>query len=335
MRRLTLILSDLYLPEDHAQGDVPETHALPALQWLLGQADRPRFIGDWRQWLLSAVESSAVLPPGATVAQVCAHAAQVEAGEGAWIATPVNLEAHVDHVRLADQGLLRLLPEERARWCAQFAHDFGPRFALHEWGARGFLLTGLPPAPTADPARLLGSGIESGLPGRDSPEARRLWAEIEMWLHASPLNTAREQAGHRRVSALWLWGAGARAEGSRGVRLRNVRWHGEDPLILALSSAADDHAEVAAISAFSQLEASPQETIAEFAPLTGSAAETLPMLEAHWFAPARMALARGELDALTIIANDRLFRVGRFARWRIWRSRRHWLPLLAAAVTKA
>ena len=35
MRRLTLILSDLYLPEEAMAGEVPQTQQMPALEWLL------------------------------------------------------------------------------------------------------------------------------------------------------------------------------------------------------------------------------------------------------------------------------------------------------------
>jgi hypothetical protein len=335
MRRLTLILSDLYLPEDHVHGEVPHTHELPAFEWLLGRADRPVRIGDWRHWLLSTVHSTREHGPSPSVAQVCADAAHIARGRGAWIATPVSLEARLDHVRLADRGLLRLEPEERSPWCAAFARDFGPEYGLHECGARAFVLTGLAPSPTADPARLLGSGIDRGLPGRESAEARRLWAEIEMWLHASPLNAARERAGRPRVSALWLWGASASAAPLPGQKEpASWRWLGEDPLIVALSGPGAR--EPRSFSPFGAPPgAGPLNLIAEFAPLTGMVEETLPMLEAQWFAPAVAALSRGEIDDLTIIANDRLFRIGKGARWRFWKSRRHWLELLASAGTKA
>ena len=47
-------------------------------------------------------------------------------------------------------------------------------------------------------------------------ELRRLGTEIEMWLHGAPFNTARERdAGKRRISALWLWGARATTRTSR------------------------------------------------------------------------------------------------------------------------
>ena len=50
MRRLTLILSDLYLPDEAARGmAVPTTRHLPNLEWLLRFADSPEPIGDWRR----------------------------------------------------------------------------------------------------------------------------------------------------------------------------------------------------------------------------------------------------------------------------------------------
>jgi len=48
MRRLTLILSDLYLPEETHRGiAVPSTRDLPNLEWLLRFADSPDFLSPW------------------------------------------------------------------------------------------------------------------------------------------------------------------------------------------------------------------------------------------------------------------------------------------------
>src|SRR5262245_33668756 len=98
MQRLTLILSDLYLPEDASRADaVSSPFSLPALSALLRVASATPVRPHWRAWLarelgLQMSEDS--------VAQIAA-AAVVSAGEAAtaWLATPVHLSARLDHVR--------------------------------------------------------------------------------------------------------------------------------------------------------------------------------------------------------------------------------------------
>src|SRR5690606_20484882 len=121
------------------------------------------------------------------------------------------------------QGLLRLDAEQRDACREEFARSFGPELALHDDGARGFLLTGLDAGDveTADPARLLGADIESALPrGPHSSALRKLTSEIEMWLHGATLNRDRARARLAPVSSLWIWGGG-RAAAPVGVARRD------------------------------------------------------------------------------------------------------------------
>jgi hypothetical protein len=327
MRRLTLILSDLYLPEQGVIGEFPQTRELPALGELLRIAGGPGPIGDWRRWLLSEVGGPLVEMP---LASICGHDRMPGSElESAWLATPVALEARLDYVRMADRGLLHLDATERAAWCAEFNRVFGPQYALHECGARAFLLSGLTGSTAvADPARLLGAEIGPALPGTDAPQLRRLWAEIEMWLHACALNQERERARRPRLSALWLWGRNAGPRGSRGNEERDLEFYGGDPLIGALSQMHQARL-CGAPQALAHIEGGRQHVIAEFAVLTGQAQETLAELDVHWFAAARQALARGALAQLDIVANDRHFSITPRAHWRFWRARRGWLENLA------
>lgn len=312
MRRLTVILSDLYLSTDSITDGIPRTHALPSLDGLLRFARGER-IGDWRRWLLAQSGEPA---GGFRFATVAADVG-VRDAPTAWIATPVHLEARLDHVRLVDRGLLRVDPVESEAWCAEFARVFGPQYALHPGGERAFLLSGLPPSAVyvPDPARCLGGEIGPALPGRDAPELRRLWTEIEMWLHAAATNAARERAGRRRLSALWLWGNETGASGATTVD-GAFRFDGSDPLIRALqrrSAPASGSAH----------------DVVERAPMTGADRESMSALETEWFAPARVALSRGELAEFALVANDRRFVVRRHSDWKRWRRRRSWLESLA------
>jgi hypothetical protein len=327
MQRLTLILSDLYLPEDGVSGGFPQTDELPALSRLLRFADGPEHIGDWRRWLLGRVGGQLAEIP---LPKICAYGLiSVAELETAWLATPVALEARLDHVRMVDRGLLYLEVHERAAWCGEFNRVFGPAFALHDGGERGFFLSGLTAStPIADPARLLGDEIGPALPGADVPELRRLWAEIEMWLHGSALNDARERAGRRRLSALWLWGRNTGSRDLPGIDERDVEFYGGDPLISGLSRMREPR-QRGVPKALAHIEGTRQHVVAEFAPLTGHPHETLASIDANWFAAARQAIDRGELAILEIVANDRCFRITRRSQWRLWRRRRGWLETLA------
>jgi len=329
MQRLTLILSDLYLPaEPQAEGAFPQTDELPALSWLLSRANHPEQVGDWRRWLLWQVGGQLVeIPLAAICAAETVGGAAVEA---AWLATPVSLEARLDHARMSGRGLLHLDTDERAAWCAEFGRTFGPQYSLHDCGERAFILGGLKGSTNmADPARLLGNEIGPSLPGADAPELRRLWAEIEMWLHGSPLNEARARAGKGRISALWLWGRNADPQGSRGADERDLELYGGDPLIGALGRMRQGRPQ-GVPKALAQVEGSRAHVVAEFAAVSGHPQESLSALDAAWFAAARQALEQGTLSTLDIVVNDHRFRITPRARWKFWRRRRGWLENLAA-----
>jgi hypothetical protein len=176
-----------------------------------------------------------------------------------------------------------------------------------------------------DPARLLGADIGPALPGREAPELRRLWAEIEMWLHGSQSNEARERARRRRVTGLWLWGNENGPRGERGLDHSDHGFQGGDPIIRGLARGGQE----TRASVFSELPAVQSHAVVEFAPLTGGEFESLPALEKNWFAPARRALDEGRLEYVQVVANDRLFTVRRRAGLKFWRPRHGWLESLA------
>jgi len=332
MRRLTLILSDFYLPDEVEPGaSPPPTHDLPNLEWLLQFADPPEEIGDWREWLL---EQTA---PGLGNLPVAAISAYDRVGdrdlESTWLATPVALEARLDHVRMLDRGLLRLDASERDNFREEFARTFGPQYLLHDGGERTFFLSGLPEAgvKTVDPARLLGTEIGPALPGREAGELRRLWTEIEMWLHGAAFNTTRESAGKRRVSALWLWGAQSEPPPRGRVEplYADAAFFGGDPFIAQLNRHMGGLAR-GVPNRFEHANASAAQVVVEFAVLTGGPHESLKTLDANWFAPAKAGLTNGEIREVDVVANDRRFRIGARPQWKFWRRRQHWLARLGS-----
>jgi len=338
MRRLTLILSDVFLPEESDRADAggvasSEAQPMPSLEWLLRFASERQISGDWRAWLLSALalEYLRELPP----AQVAARGRlSAELASQAWLATPVFFDLHINHVRLNARGLLRVDAEEGAKWCADFARDFGADYALHYAGSRGFFLTGLKSAggPTLDPARLLGADVTPGLrrPGElVRLELARAATEFEFWLHASPLNAVRDAERRPRISSLWLWGGGAPVAVPAAPPTTAPQLFGED---LFLGGVARELG-VPIRSAPASFDALPGEAdvaIVELMPMSGTSEESLSKLESRWFAPVRAALARGVLDRVDLLANDRHWRIDRGHGWKFWRRRQGWLAALKA-----
>jgi hypothetical protein len=331
MRRLTLILSDLYLPADMVRESFPTALELPALAWLLRFARAPQRIGDWRSWLARELGANSIA--GWPVAHVCALAAGAPLA-GAWLATPVALEARLDHVRLRDRGLLRLPLQQQQALQREFAQVFGDSISLQASDHPSMALRGGPAVDiaTQDPARLLDSDIGHALP-TGTPAAgalRRLGAEIEMWLHSSPLNAARVQAGQRRIAAMWLWGGGTLPPTLRDPGFAEGRFHlqGTDGFVHAMQKLSRNELPDPMPARFDELR-SDIPTFVELAPMSGAATETLPELERNWFEPARAALSAGKLDALRLVANDRVFTFAGRAHFKFWRRRRSWLESLA------
>jgi hypothetical protein len=341
MQRLTLILSDLYLPEEVARDTAVEPQHLPNLDWLLRFAQATR-IADWRRAVAADLgwpELAAASPAELAAREMLPQSA----GASAWLATPVRLEARLDHVRMLDRGLPRLSADERAGWREEFTRAFAP-YELHDAGPRGFLLTGLTPAAvvTVDPARLLDADIGRALPsGLAARELRRLGAEIEMWMHGSPNNLARERAGLPRLSALWLWGGGvtapAPARPLAPAMAAALRFQGDDPAFAGLARVLTGAPPSDAPSGFDAVRAAPDRVLVELTPLNGAPHDTLQSLDVRWFAPARAALNDGSLTTLDLVANDRWFRIAARPGWRIWRGRKPWLTRLGErpARTKA
>ncbi|MEO8064400.1 MAG: hypothetical protein ABI821_16815 [Pseudomonadota bacterium] len=337
MRRLTLILSDLYLPEEAARAAAVQPLELPHLDWLLRFAHSTH-ITDWRHWLARDLGRADLVSPAATLA-----AGEVAAaGDFVWLATPVRLEARLDHVRMLERGLPRVAAAERDQWREEFTRTFAP-YVLHDAGPRGFVLSGLAPAQveTVDPARLLDTEIGHALPsGAPARELRRLSAEIEMWMHGATVNLARERSGLPRLTSLWLWGGGPRLPLPPRALPENrsiLHFHGDDPAFAALARATIGAFPTNVPAGFAEVRAASDRVLVELMPINGAPAESLAALEANWFAPVRAALSDGTLAAFDIIANDRWFRVAARPAWRLWRGNKPWLTQLGQrhARTKA
>ncbi len=133
-------------------------------------------------------------------------------GEHCWIhADPVNLQADMDRAVLSDSQTLDIGRDEAERLVdelnAHFAAD-GLSVVMadeNNWLIRldacDLITTPLSLAVGRNVNHLLPKGAAAG-------DWKRLLNEIQMLLHISEVNQAREQRGLAAVNSLWLWGEG-------------------------------------------------------------------------------------------------------------------------------
>jgi hypothetical protein len=218
---------------------VPGSGAFPGIEHVARFGERTVLEGGWRPWLArwhgrgdlanvapGVIAAAGVVPAAASAvpaigrtspavaepaaASAVPTAAQPPADFTAWIATPVHLIAGLTSLHLDRRSILRLPTAD----LESFAQDFNRTFG--DWGlqltplvAGDFLMQGPATltAATTEPARALVADLEASLPkGNDAKALKRLGAELEMWLHAHPLNETRRRRGELPVSTLWLWG---------------------------------------------------------------------------------------------------------------------------------
>ena len=141
--------------------------------------------------------------------------------------------------------------------------------------------------------------------GRDAPQLRRLLTEMQMLLHAHPVNRLREQQGLPPVNAVWFSGAGSPVVAASSTRQRVMSDH---PYMLGLCDQLN-------VTCW---------------PLPRSAAELLRMRDhdlllvpsdidisafaSQWLRPIMRALCRGTIIELTICL-DQLKLSFRGGRW--------------------
>jgi hypothetical protein len=165
--------------------------------------------------------------------------------------------------------------------------------------------------------------------GSAAAPLRRLLAEIEMWLHAQPLNESRRARGAAPLSALWPWGASGRivcpAPGA--------------PAALPLAWGRDAWLEGLWRLQGSVVRPAPQrleELLGANAPagvllvelggeLRGeqdTAADALGRIDARLVSPALAALRGSGLEELSVILNDACVHLQRGSLRRFWRRAR-------------
>ena len=353
MSELVIVASDLYL----ARASRERTGALelPGLARITRFGAEHELPQGWRAWLARYCGRADLADCAPAVIAYAAVSKDDTAPAYLWLATPVHLTASLHSVHLGQGGIVHVETEARAQLCASFDESFA------ELGYRllptrsGDLIASGPELPgrieTTEPARRLGSSIDDALPqGAGSAALRRLGGEIELWLHAHPLNAQRTREQRAPISTLWLWGGGAHAQlaTSPAAPLRpfaNVPAANGRPSAQAPPELFGDDSYVEGLARLCASSCVP-------VPATGAAvlahaarrkvvilevfhgrdggntpAQALERLDADWLSDGVRALEDGRIARLTLIANDRRVTMTARSRFKLWRRTRD--PLAA------
>lgn len=291
-----------------ALGNTPTPH----LEWLLSRGQRIACAGKGSEGLLA--ERFPALPG---VGGILATAHGLGPDSICYRAAPVHLRADRDRLLLFAGVETVLSAEEAGAICADvnalFAEDgLTLRYIDGEW----LLLAASPPGPDLPAlSEVAGRYLDTVIPmGSASQRWRQLLNEMQMLLHAHPVNQAREAAGLLPVNGLWVWAGGRQAEVAALSALHTWEFMGDSTLIKALGSLVEDPASrlPQSLSLFES---------AELALMSGDAGGWLAALEAFENNEAA-ALVRqckaGQASVELRVGPGMGWHLGHGARWRFW-----------------
>ncbi len=313
--QLTLLIPELIWPEpeDHATLDGLDCPQLATLLARSRMTRRPA----------QALEASLCELFGYSPGVSCAAfrllgetASQLQASEfNGLCCDPVHLRFHQERLVLADSRKLGLHSEEAAALADELNAQLSTSGRFHVLDAERWylqlndtqLLAGFDMPPLSAVA---GRSIDHILAeSTQSPDLRRLFNEIQMLLHAHPINLQREDDGRMSINSLWLWGGGSLPP--RVDCAFSGVWS-DNPLAQGLARAAGLTAQPApteAASFFTQAASAGQHLLVIedlLGPVQYENGEAyravMSDLEQRWFAPLRQALAAGRISRLRIEA---------------------------------
>jgi hypothetical protein len=278
----------------------------PALELLLARGRRGSLDSQsLEQWLHQAFEQAGdSLAAGA----LGLAASGADAGQAWWArADPVHLRVLRDRAVVAPGEALQISAAEAAELIDALNRHFTDTVAFRTLDPRRWVA-----GFTQETSFLQRPAIEAA--GRDVATARgneALLTEIQMLLHAHPVNEAREARGEPAVNSVWLWGAGRLPAGANGA-WRSVA--ASDPSALGLARLAGMRGLELPPSAEAWLERLPGDGrhLAVLDALRAPAAleqqaeheEGVAALERLWFAPLLAALRKDRIGMVTLRVPD-------------------------------
>lgn len=305
-RSLTLLLPDLLWPEP-AQEFATAGLALPGLLALLTPARHSRHPVTTSEMALAAQFPAS----GLTLAALRRLGESLSADDRAdWLcADPAQLHLHQECIVLADASSLELAADEIAAVIADLNRNFADLGEFSAPHPQRWYLRCRQPLPAALPPLSAAAGrtLAASLPQHPTAAPlRQLLNELQMFLHAHPVNSERAAAGRPTLNALWPWGSEIPA-GSRDQNLDAV--YGNDPLTRGLAATTGLVAQplpanfaalpVAAGSSLLYLDALQLPARHEDVDAWQAAMQRL---ESDWFAPLAGALSARQIKHLTLIA---------------------------------
>ena len=255
---------------------------------------------------------------------------------GVWMrADPVHLEAGMSGLVLSDPRRLGLTRGEADALCKAINEGLGnvpgriEPLAPERWYVA---CERLPRMTTCEPSIAVGDATGHVLPrGPEAGTWLRALTEIQMLLHGSPVNRAREAQGRPTVNSVWFWGAGTlppRPESPPDTYL----WS-DEVLARGLGRRLGAQCRTLPAGAAAWLAQPPGEgrhvlycDALHYAARLGDRPEWMEerrRWETRWFEPLRRALWAGGLAGIRIEAGGGVaYEVPASARWRWWRRRK-------------
>ena len=331
----TLLVPDLLLPRHSGAEPYRDLH-LPALAQLLARARGTTFEPlSMEAWLCEAFEVAR--QHDWPVAPLTFALDGGDPGRAYWLrCDPVHLSAHRGQLVLTDSSTFEPTADEAraltAALSTHFALDGLVFRAPHR--TRWYLdLERIPALFTRALPDVAGKDIDRYLPsGDDSLRWHHVMNEIQMLLHAHPVNLAREALNQPAINSIWLWGGGVNPA-VRGRRFTRV-WS-DDALARALATSSDIPAHALPDNAATLLATSSRDDESELVVLPQLRAatgrgdierwrSTLQVLERDWFAPLHVALRLRRLSGLALIALNaarcRRYDISGGDLWKFWRA---------------
>ena len=238
--RFTLLIPDL-LPPQPPGGMLDLYHGLhlPDLQWLFARGTLHGSPGlSLEAWLCQRFGLDSVQP----VASLSLLADGGAPEHAYWLrADPVHLQAQREQLVLVDGSQLAITASEASALSESLNQHFVPdqlRFiAAHP--TRWYLaLEAAPELLTHPLPAVAGKGINACLPsGAAGLRWNQIATEIQMLLHAHPVNQVRETQGRATINSLWFWGGGFYPEQKVHPTLKEQLWT-DDALASGLARAA-------------------------------------------------------------------------------------------------
>lgn len=247
-----------------------------ALELLLARGRRVRAPArSLEGWLSEAFElGDGPFPAGALTLLGCGD----EPGEATWArADPTHLRFFRDHFATVPGETFEVQREEADALCEALSRHFAAQLAFRACEPRRWC------------ARLF----------NDAAPNDALVNEVQMLLHAHPLNEAREARGELTINSVRFWGAG------QAPRLAQCRWQSvaaADPAVRGAARLAGTRHRALPGSAPEWLDRLPED--GRHLALLDARETALADLERDWFAPLLAALRSGRIGMVTLHAVD-------------------------------